>query len=122
MICINVRLSTIFSLPGKNSNIIKVLLLTFNCVHGLSPRYLRNCISLYTPSRMLRSNNVLKGTLSRSSYRRKKHGGRAFSNVASDLWNILPRNIREADSVSKFKSLLKTHYFIEHYGQNYHYQ
>ncbi|CDQ75224.1 unnamed protein product [Oncorhynchus mykiss] len=36
-------------------------------------------------------------------------GGRAFSYRAPFLWNGLPTHVRDADSVSTFKSLLKTH-------------
>ena len=72
----------------------------------------------YTPLIEMRSNNVLQGTLVRSLFRKNKHGGRAFRNVATDLWNGLPKYIREARSVANFKTLLKTFYFREHYGPN----
>ena len=36
---------------------------------------------------------------------------RAFSVVAPKLWNSLPYHIRNAESVFKFKSLLKTHLY-----------
>ena len=40
---------------------------------------------------------------------------RAFSYRARFLWNGLPTQVRDADSVSTFKSLLKTHLFSGSY-------
>ena len=96
----------------------KVLLITYKCKQGIAPIYLQNLIPSYIPSRLLQSNDMLRGTLIRSSYKKRKHGGRAFRNVASKLWNDLPRNIREASSVSKFKTLLKTFYSNEYLPVN----
>ncbi|CDQ84135.1 unnamed protein product [Oncorhynchus mykiss] len=42
-------------------------------------------------------------------------GGRAFSYRAPFLWSGLPTHVRDADSVSTFKSLLKTHLFSGSY-------
>ena len=42
---------------------------------------------------------------------RTKYGERAFSWVAPQLWNTLPRDIRFASSVNRFKSMLKTYLF-----------
>ena len=38
-------------------------------------------------------------------------GDSAFHAAAPQLWNKLPRNIREAPTIHVFKSLLKTHLF-----------
>ncbi len=38
-------------------------------------------------------------------------GGRAFSYLAPKLWNSLPDNVRGSDTLSLFKSRLKTHLF-----------
>ncbi|KAF7641396.1 hypothetical protein LDENG_00282490 [Lucifuga dentata] len=43
--------------------------------------------------------------------RLKSKGDRAFAIRALLLWNDLPEEIRLADSVSSFKSLLKTHFY-----------
>ena len=42
---------------------------------------------------------------------RNQIGDRAFQAAAPALWNCLPRNIREACSITSFKKLLKTHYY-----------
>ena len=44
-------------------------------------------------------------------------GGRAFSYRAPFLWNGLPIHVRDADSVSTFQSLLKTHLFSASYDE-----
>ncbi len=41
-------------------------------------------------------------------------GGRAFSYLAPKLWNSLPDNVRGSDTLSLFKSRLKTHLFTKH--------
>ncbi|CDR10100.1 unnamed protein product, partial [Oncorhynchus mykiss] len=42
-------------------------------------------------------------------------GGKAFSYRAPFLWNGLPTHVRDANSVSTFKSLLKTPLFSGSY-------
>ncbi|CDR07968.1 unnamed protein product, partial [Oncorhynchus mykiss] len=43
-------------------------------------------------------------------------GGRAFSYRVPFLWNGLPTHVRDADSASTFKFLLKTHLFCRSYN------
>ncbi|KAF7650757.1 hypothetical protein LDENG_00121020, partial [Lucifuga dentata] len=43
--------------------------------------------------------------------RLKSKGDRAFAIRAHRLWNDLPEEVRLANSVSYFKSLLKTHFY-----------
>ena len=40
-----------------------------------------------------------------------KKGDRAFAVCAPQLWNSLPGDLRQATSVTSFKSLLKTHFY-----------
>ena len=44
---------------------------------------------------------------------RTRYGDRAFSVIAPTIWNNLPTHIRDAPSLDSFKSLLKTHLFIQ---------
>ena len=39
-------------------------------------------------------------------------GDRAFCAAGPAFWNSVPRNIREASSLTVFKKLLKTHYYV----------
>ncbi|XP_067021901.1 uncharacterized protein [Acropora muricata] len=87
----------------------KVLLLTFKAIHKLSPVYLQELISKYSPSRKLRSSDAM--LLERHSYNLKTYGSRAFRVAAPELWNKLPREIKLCDDIDSFKKKLKTYLF-----------
>ncbi len=42
-------------------------------------------------------------------------GGRSFQKAAPTLWNGLPHHIQDANTISTFKSALKTHLFQQAY-------
>lgn len=46
---------------------------------------------------------------------KKKVGDRAFATYGPRLWNTLPGVLRDADTLSAFKSSLKTHLFMQHF-------
>ena len=87
----------------------KVLLLTFKAIHKLSPVYLQELISKYSPSRKVRSSDAM--LLERHSYNLKTYGSRAFRVAAPELWNKLPREIKLCDDIDSFKKKLKTYLF-----------
>uniref|UniRef100_A0A8K9Y2X2 Reverse transcriptase domain-containing protein n=1 Tax=Oncorhynchus mykiss TaxID=8022 RepID=A0A8K9Y2X2_ONCMY len=87
----------------------KALLLTYKALHGLSPTYLSDLVLPYIPTRTLRSQDA--GLLIVPRISKQTTGGRAFSYRAPFLWSGLPTHVRDANSVSTFKSLLKTHLF-----------
>ena len=66
--------------------------------------------------RSLRSRN--KALLSVPCKPSRKDGHRAFVQCAPVVWNALPLSIREASSISQFKTLLKTHLFTAHEDLN----
>ena len=105
-------------LPVRSRIQFKILLLTFKCLHEQAPEYLKKLIIEYTPSRTLRSNNALLGTLIQPRYRRRKHGGRTFTNVSAELWNETPAYVRNSETVSQFKKQLKTVLFNAHYNSS----
>ena len=84
----------------------KVLLLTYKILNGKAPGYLSDLISLHNPSRALRSGSSGLLTVPRANL--KTCGSRAFCVAAPTLWNTIPQEIRNADTVSIFKSRLKT--------------
>ena len=92
----------------------KILLLTFKALNGMAPKYLRELITLYEPSRALRSTD--SGLLTVKKTRLKTYGDRAFCASAPKLWNLLPACIRKATSLDSFKTQLKTHLFVEAFG------
>ena len=91
----------------------EVLLLTYKALHGLAPTYLSDLVLPYIPTRTLRSQDA--GLLIVPRISRQTAGGRAFSYRAPFLWNGLPTHVRDADSVSTFKALLKTLLFSRPY-------
>jgi len=77
--------------------------------------YLTDLRSPYNPSRSLRSQNSALLVVPRISESTK--GGRVFSHLAPKLWNSLPDDVQGSESLSQFKSRLKTHLFKDlHYG------
>ena len=92
----------------------KVLLMTFKAIHNLAPPYLSDLLQFPTHSRSLRSASTI--LLSVPPARLTTMGSRAFSRSAPRLWNSLPPGLRNIDSLSHFKSQLKTHLFRTAYS------
>ena len=93
-------------LPVNQRIIFKILLITYKALNNLAPSYICDLLTSYTPSRQLRSS--FKHLLVSPSYNLKTYGARSFSVAAPSLWNALPSEIRNAQSVSVFKRRLKT--------------
>ena len=91
----------------------KILLLTFKCIHGTAPEYLRQLVECHDPNRSLRSENQY--LLKKGMPRTKTYGERAFQNCAPALWNCLPMDIRIITTLDSFKGALKTHLFRQWY-------
>ncbi len=104
-------LQSLHWLPIKYRISYKILLLTYKALNGLAPAYLTSLLSRYNPSRSLRSQN--SGLLVVPRIAKSTTGGRAFSYLAPKLWNSLPDNVRGSDTLSLFKSRLKTHLFSQ---------
>ena len=91
----------------------KVLLLTFKALNGLAPQYLADLLKTYVPQRQLRSS--AKSMLVVPKTNTKTYGTRGFGRVAPSLWNGWPETLKNAQSVTSFKRLLKTFLFITAY-------
>ena len=88
----------------------KLSSLSFAVITGSAPEYLSELLYLYTPSRALRS--AADSRLFRlSTANTKTNGERSFSYQAPVMWNKLPLPLRHSDSLTTFKSNLKTHLF-----------
>ncbi len=87
----------------------KTLMLSYRTTTGLSTHLLPLTITIYIPSRSLRSASErrLVVPLQRGS----KSLSRTFSFTFPGRWNDLPTPIRKAGSLSIFKQQLKTHLF-----------
>ena len=101
-------------LPIRKRIELKILLLTFKCMQGCAPLYLRELLVKQANTRTLRSNtkNLLQIPLTNL----KRFGDRAFCAYAPRLWNELPDNIKAADSVQNFKKQLKTLLFRKEFN------
>lgn len=89
----------------------KIVILTFKCLRGLAPQYLVDLIAVAAQSRYnLRSRNA---TLLVPANARclPTLADRAFHSAAPKLWNSLPAEIRNIQSLTSFKRALKTNLF-----------
>ena len=95
-------------LPIKFRIQFMVLLLVYKALNGLAPKYIKELLVPYKPTRHLRSE--AKGLLDEPRTR-LKFGDRAFSISAPRLWNALPQHLKDSTSCQAFKKCLKTHLF-----------
>ena len=100
-------------LPIKSRIKYKILLLTFKCINGSSPKYLSDLIVPYVPTKSLRS--ASQNLLVVKKGRTKTYGDRAFSCIAPILWNSLPHSLRSESCIHSFQTKLKSHLFCESY-------
>ena len=107
-------LASLHWLPVKLRIEFKILLLTYKALNDRAPSYLKDLIVPYYPNRTLRSQNA--GLLVVPKISKSRIGARAFSHQAPLLWNHLPLSVREADTLSTFKSRLKTFLFDKAYS------
>ncbi len=87
----------------------KILLLVFKALKGQALAYICDLLTLYEPDCWLRSSG--RALLMVPKSRLVTKGDRAFAIRAPKLWNSLPGDIRQATTVSSFKSLLKIHFY-----------
>uniref|UniRef100_A0A8C1RU53 Reverse transcriptase domain-containing protein n=1 Tax=Cyprinus carpio TaxID=7962 RepID=A0A8C1RU53_CYPCA len=88
---------------------LKVLLFVFKSLRNQAPQYLSELLHPPSQSRSLRSRNSDLLYVPRT--RLKNRGDRAFAAIGPKLWNSLPAYIRSAQTLSTFKSALKTYFF-----------
>ena len=104
-------------LPVKYRIEYKSLLITYKALNGQAPSYISGMIEECKPSRSLRSQSSLQ-LKHPSGLAKRSYGQRSYHRAAPLLWNALPKDTRNAKSLSLFKCLLKTYYFKKHYSQN----
>jgi len=95
-------------LPVKQRVLYKQALITFNVLHHNNLSYLRDLLTIYNPSRNLRSSSH---HLLSVGYMRTVSSSCCYKHTAATNWNDLPHDIRDCSSVSVFKRKLKSHLF-----------
>jgi hypothetical protein len=96
-------------LPMERRIEFKILMHTFRSIHRDAPSYLQDLVTLYVPSRQLRSANDI--SLVKPKTRTVKYGGRSFKYAAPHLWNSLPSHVKNVPNLNSFRKVLKTHMF-----------
>ncbi|KAK7107751.1 hypothetical protein V1264_015614 [Littorina saxatilis] len=102
-------LTTLHWLPMKYRIEYKLALLGYRCFEKSLPPYLSHSLSIYEPSRSLRSSS--EKLLRIPKTRTKTFGERTFRYQIPTVWNSLPSSIRDSSSLSSFKTQLKTYLF-----------
>ena len=106
-------------LPVKQRIYFKIVLHIYKCLSCTAPTYLCNLINLYNDPATAEDRPSLRSSDDKTKLAEvrtyKKAGDCSFVVGGPKLWNTLPDDVREAESVSTFKQLLKTHLFP---GQN----
>jgi hypothetical protein len=110
-------------LPVKYRAQYKVATLAFQKFNNALPKYLSDLlrIEVRDPNAVSTRSSGQKKLDPKASLRprTKSHGERTFAFQAPEIWNKLPAQLREADTLASFKSGLKTHLFREAY-KDYH--
>ena len=100
-------LSKLHWLPISYRIQFKILLLVFKCLNDMAPVYLTNFIKIRRRNRSSRHRPLM---LEVPFVRRATLAARAFDYAGPFLWNSLPADIVTAQSISDFKTKLKTHF------------
>ena len=86
-------------LPVTHRIEFKIAMVVHKCIYGVSPQYLLDLIKIKESSQY-----QLRSYRAYNAYRTKKTlGDRAFENVAPKVWNRLPLEIRQCQSLNTFK-------------------
>ncbi len=90
----------------------KTLMLAYRTATGSAPSYFHSLITIYIPSRSLRSASERRFVV--PSQRGTKSLSRTFSFTVPGWWNELPTLFRNTESMAIFKRHLKTQLFRHH--------
>ena len=104
-------LKSLHWLPVKERIDYKIATLCYKTFTNSAPKYI--CDLLETPKRLRELRSSKDYTLLKiPSSNLKTYGERSFSFYGPSLWNTLPREIREAETLYSFKRYLKHYLFL----------
>ena len=96
------HLKTLRWLSVPNRAKYRIACLSFRCLSGSAQSYLSSLLTPYSPTRDLLSGG--KNLLVVKPYRLAQYGKRAFSRAAPLIWNSLSDSVRQAPTLSTFRS------------------
>ena len=101
-------------LPVRQRISFKILLIVYKAMIGQAPNYITELLNVksHKHTHNLRSSNDTHLLQIPSHETKITLGDRAFACAAPRLWNSLPLNIRNSQSLNTFKTKLKTHLFM----------
>ena len=89
----------------------KIAVLVFKCLSNQAPLYLSDLVQKKVNSRLLRSfSDSTLLTVPRKQL--KTYSKRCFEHYGPQLWNFLPREVREKENLNTLKMLLHITYFV----------
>ena len=89
----------------------KILTYMFNCSVGNAPEYLTELLTCKVAKRTLRSSESSVGCYEVPYNKKKTFSDICFSTVGPMLWNTLPLELKQSESVDSFKKHLKSYFF-----------
>ena len=87
----------------------KVAVLCYKAITNCSPSYISDLIHYKSHSRALRSNDQY---LLNIPHTQSASGSRTFSVAAPRIWNVIPLQIRQTESLQRFTQLINNHFAI----------
>ena len=100
-------------LPVELRIIFRMLVFVFKSIHGIGPEYLNTLVTIYVPSRTLRSGSDHYKLV--SSVLGRREARHSFQLFAPSVWNDLPYELRSKTDLGDFKGCLKTFLFRKCY-------
>ena len=97
-------------LPIRERIKYKLCMYIYKCLNGTAPQYLVDFIT-YKPKGTRFTRSSIDTTLLTSQYARTSIGDKSFCISGPSLWNSLPKNIREAHTLSGFKKGFKSYLY-----------
>ena len=96
-------------LPVRQRVLFNIAVLAFQCLAGQAPSYLADDCQLVSDGRRrrLRSSDSLTCAVRRT---RNTYGDRCFAAAGPRVWNSLPVELRQCDSLKQFKRRLETYF------------
>ena len=98
-------------LPIKSRIKFKIVVLVFKCQGGEAPEYLMNLLVRCTEQTHNLRSNIIKDRLVILRTVRQTFAARSFIQARLTLWNKLPNDIKNSNSLDIFKKSLKTFLF-----------